>query len=104
MAAGLQVWDANGLLILDATHRCGRVLGVRAITGGFNDSFTDDRLSPGTPFYAFQRDKSFHLKYGFGGIMSPSFSFSGNTLSWTYQQKIHDYDEYAAGSVIIGVF
>lgn len=103
MTAGLQIWNESGQLILDGTHRCGRVLSMQPIIGGNGGSFTDSRLNAGTVWWAFQRDRSFHLGYGFGGIMSPSFSFSGNTLTWTYMPKNKDYDEYAAGQVVIGI-
>lgn len=104
MTVGLQIFNASGQLILDATQACGRVIAVQTLTGGVSSSFTDSRLSQGTPFVAYQRDKTFHLSYGYGGIMSPTFSFSGNTVTWTYAAKNASYDEYAAGVIIIGVF
>ena len=104
MTAGLQIWNSSGQIILDATQRCSRVIGIRTLTGGQSDSFSDSRLTAGTVFWAYQRDTSFHLSYGYGGIMSPSFSFSGDTLTWTYTAKQNNFDEYAAGTLIIGVY
>lgn len=105
MTAGLQIWNAAGQLILDATQVCGRVLTVYTLTGGVSGSWSDARLSQGTPFVSYQRDKTFHLSSGYGDIQSPTFSYSSGTVAWTYQ-PLNDpsYDEYAAGVIIIGVF
>jgi hypothetical protein len=92
-------------LILDATHRCGRVISIQQLTGGLSGSFSDDRLLQGTPFVSYQRDKTFHLKAGYGGIMPPTVLVSGNTVTWTYTPLANpQYDEYAAGQLVIGVF
>jgi hypothetical protein len=104
MPAGLQIWNASGALILDATQRCGRVLSIQQLTGGVSNSYTDSRLSQGTPFVAYQRDKTCHLSYGYGGIQSPVISISGNTVTWTYSALNASYDEYAAGLLVIGVY
>jgi len=104
MPAGLQIWNASGALILDATQRCGRVLSIQGLTGGQGGSFTDSRLSQGQPFVAYQRDKTYHLSYGYGGIMSPTFSLSGSTVTWAYAALNASYDEYAAGIIVIGVY
>lgn len=105
MTAGLQIWGADGALILDATHRAARVIGMVQITGGVNFSFSDSRLNSDNVYWAFQRDKTFHLRAGYGGIISPTFSFSGNTLTWTYAAMNNpSYDEYAAGLLVIGAY
>lgn len=105
MPAGLQIWNASGQLILDATQRVSRVIGIIALSPGVSGSFSDPRLNATNVYWAYQRDKTFHLSYGYGGIMSPTFSFSGNTLSWTYAPMNNaSYDEYAAGTIVVGAY
>ena len=104
MTEGLQIWNESGKLILDATHRCGRVVDIIQLTGGQSGSQEYPIFSTGTPFWAYQRDKTFHTSYGYGGLISPVISRSGNVLSWKYSAKQASYDEYAAGFIIVGVF
>jgi hypothetical protein len=105
MTAGLQIWGSDGALLLDGTHRVARHIGTRILTGGVSESFSDSRLNVSNVYWAYQRDKTFHLSYGYRGIVSPTFSFSGNTLTWTYAPLNNpSYDEYAAGVLIIGAY
>ena len=77
---GLQVFDANGALILDITDRLTRILG-EVNTGAVAGSVTDSGLSSGTLWYiAFRVD---------GAMWSSAdadlaISISGTTLSWSY--------------------
>ena len=74
MAQGLQVWDESGTLILDPSQRTVRIHGSRN-TGTTAGSIVID-TSQGTPFYqAISRVSSVYRR--------PSFTLSGNTLSWT---------------------
>lgn len=105
MTVGLQIWGPDGSMWLDATQRVARIIGTRALTPGLSESFTDPRINSANVYWAYQRDKTFHLSSGYGGLMSPSFSFSGNTLTWTYGPLNNpSYDEYAAGVVLIGAY
>ena len=93
MAYGLRVWDASGNLIVDASTRLGRIIGwipeAQALSNG---SITVPEFSEGTPFSLFlnpQAAVEFYSKsqpvgpYGF-----PVVTFSGNTMSWTYDANI----------------
>lgn len=55
MAQGLQVFDANGRVLVDTNKRIGKILGQMTIyTAGSGDrtvTNTDDRLTKGKPFY-----------------------------------------------------
>lgn len=80
MAAGLQIWDANGVLVSDTTMRWGRFLGVVNIpkpTGNASGSVVDAGLSTGEPFW---------FCFGATGdwVIQPAISVSGNTLSWSF--------------------
>jgi hypothetical protein len=46
MAAGLQIFDASGNIILDATYRVMRIIGSVYINGD-NNSRSDSRLAQG---------------------------------------------------------
>jgi len=105
MTTGLQVFNASGQLVMDATQRLSRIIQTISLTGGVSGSFSDSRLTVTNVYWAYQRDKSFHLSAGYGGLMSPTFSFSGNTFSWSYAPLNNaSYDEYAAGIVLVGAY
>lgn len=105
MTAGLQIWNAYGGLILDGTSRCARIIGTQTLVAGMSGSFTDPRINEGNVFWDYQRDKTFHLSAGYGGLVSPTFAFTGNTLTWTYPPLNNpSYDEYAAGILLIGAY
>ena len=79
MPQGLQIWDANGVSVLDATTRAGLIIG-NASTGVSDGSVTDSRLGFGTPFW-FCTLKSFTV----GDIpIIPIISFSGTTITWQF--------------------
>lgn len=80
MAAGLQIWDANGVLVSDTTSRWGRFLGSFTIpkpTGNASGSITDAGLSTGEPFF---------YAYGTQGdwTLMPNIYPNGNTIQWSY--------------------
>jgi hypothetical protein len=85
MAAGLQIFDAFGNTVLDATYRVLRIAGSRYLDGT-TSSLVDDRLSQGG-FVSFQPDISCGDGYLSGGVIVPVFSISGSTLSWYYAPK-----------------
>jgi hypothetical protein len=100
MAAGLQIFDASGNLVLDATHRVMRVLDSRQLMSGINGSFQDDRLKGGGAGISFQPDS--YIGYLSGGLIHPQFSFdtSAGTISWSYAAKNNTtYDSYVSGYV-----
>lgn len=79
MGAGLQVWDAAGNLVFDASTRCGRVIALQRIAGG-SGSFADDRFTQGQAFGCFHPDS---IPWG-GANVYPNISISGNTISYSY--------------------
>jgi len=82
MSCGLQIFDSSGNVILDDTYRVMRIIGSVHINGNSN-SITDSRLAQGG-FASFQPDITNGDGYLSGGIVAPSFSISGSTLTWTY--------------------
>lgn len=80
MAAGLQVWDANGDQIVDTTTRLGRIIGITTIstnTGSINDADFAD----GTPFFIATPTNVSSPSFG------PKLSMSGTTLSWDFEGR-----------------
>jgi hypothetical protein len=83
MAEGLQIWDAQGQLVFDTTTRNTRILGIVDIgTGAATGSVTNAGFAEGTPFW-FCTALSFSTNLG-DYIISPTFSVSGNTLTWNW--------------------
>ena len=80
MAAGLQIWNGSGVLVLDATQRCGRIKGAVQVTGS-NGVVASD-LSDGTPFWSFQPD--FLYKHISNQTPPPIVSINASGISWTY--------------------
>lgn len=101
MTAGLQIFDANGNIILDATYRVMRLGGIATVTGGLNGGVTDDRLAQGG-WFTFQPSGTRGDGYLSGGVIVPRFTLSGNTLSWTWNAKNSTYDIYQQGYVVYG--
>lgn len=101
MTAGLQIWNANGVLILDATSRLGRIKGVTTVDG-FNASYPVD-LSGGTPFWAFQPDRLyFHIS---NEVAAPIFTADANGVYWTYSSTAGlTYAQAVKGVLIVGVY
>lgn len=101
MTAGLQIWNANGVLTLDATSRLGRVKGIQRIEG-FASSYLCD-LSDGEPFWSFQPDQLyFHIS---NETASPIISIDSNGVYWTYSSTAGmNYAKYVTGTLIIGVY
>lgn len=90
MAAGLQVFNADGSLQFDGSTRITRLLGVIGVGG--NGSFSHAGLSTGTPFAVFQ-------SYGIGiNSTMPAFNFSGNTFSWSFNGPT------SSGYFVVGVY
>ena len=102
MAAGLQIWDASGNLVLDASHRIMRIIGVVQLANGGSSSVYDARMVNGG-FISFQPDS--YIGYGSGGLIHPQFSISNGTISWTYAAKNStQYDTYVNGYVYYGAY
>lgn len=105
MSCGLQLWDASGNLILDASHRVMRVIDLRLLANGVSGSLQDDRLKGGGAFVSLQPDS--YIGYGSGGLIHPQFSFDpvAGTISWSYTAKNNaQYDTYQGGYMYFGAF
>lgn len=83
MAAGLQVWDANGVLVLDLTDRLTRKMGELIITAGVAGSILVPQPSTGQLWFAFSPDQNQSFI-----TWLPKITKSGNqTLSWVYEKS-----------------
>lgn len=104
MSVGLQIFDASGNTVLDATHRVMRFHGSYVLSNGQGGSVTDPDLKQGC-FISFQPDR--YIGYGSGGTIHPQFSFdpSTGTLSWSYAAKNSTtYDEFVSGILFYGAY
>lgn len=104
MAAGLQIFDASGNIVLDATHRIARVFGIKQLTGGLNEAVQHDQIRLGC-VVSFQADS--YIGWLSGGLIHPTFSVdtSTGTLSWTWAAKNSaQYDTYQGGLLVWGAY
>lgn len=102
MAAGLQIWDASGNLVLDASHRAGRFIDMIMLQNGQSGSVYDPRMVTGG-LVSFQPDR--YIGYGSGGLIHPQFSFNNGTLTWTYAAKNSaQFDEFVNGYLFYGAY
>jgi hypothetical protein len=101
--AGLQVFDANGNIILDATYRVMRI--INSINIGQTNpsgSITDSRLSQGG-WASFQPAVQPGAGFLSGGILMPEFSITGDTLTWSYPAVNNaTYDTWQNGILFYG--
>lgn len=103
MAAGLQIWDASGNLILDATYRVMRVINSAYLSGS-GGSVPDSRFSQGG-WVSFQPALSNGDGYLDHGVIMPVFTFNGSTLTWSYPPpKSGSYETYAIGWLFYGSY
>lgn len=103
MAAGLQIFDASGNIILDATYRVMRIVGSVYIgPNNLSGSIPDSRLAQGG-FVAFQPANTCGDGYLAGGVISPSIAISGSSVTWSYAAKNNaTYDIYNEGTLFYG--
>lgn len=92
MASGLQVWDANGDVVVDTTTRLGRIVGVTTINSA-SGSINDADFADGTPFWIATPSDNTSPTFG------PKFTFSGTTLSWNFEGRT-----VSSHRLIYGVF
>lgn len=79
---GLEVWNSAGQKTLDTNDRLMRILGNVSSTG--SGSLNHAGLQTGTPFYFLLIDES--NAFAFKG--SDDVSFSGSTMSWTFDADV----------------
>lgn len=78
MAAGLQVWEANGKLTFDTNMHVARFLGI--VQPGLGQSvYYHDGLLRGTPYYFATPANEWATNASFGAGW-PQVSFSGNRM------------------------
>ncbi|WP_069265328.1 hypothetical protein [Paraburkholderia nodosa] len=101
MTAGLQIWDANGTLMLDGTHRLGRIKGIRYIDGNPGSYPVD--LSDGTSFWSFMPEQLyFHIS---NQTASPIITIDANGAYWTYSSTSGlSYPHIVKGNLVVGVY
>jgi hypothetical protein len=80
MSAGLQIWNASGVLILDTSHRLGRIKGTVQLKGQGGSVACD--MSDGTPFWSFQPD--FLYAHISNVTPPPIINISTTGISWSY--------------------
>jgi hypothetical protein len=105
MAAGLQIWDASGNLVLDASYRVMRIIGSASLDGtGAGGSATDSRFAQGC-FVSFQAAKSNGDGFLDHGVIMPVFTINGSTLSWSYPPpNSASFETYANGVLFYGSY
>ncbi|MFP3584139.1 hypothetical protein SCB29_10950 [Paraburkholderia sp. SIMBA_055] len=103
MTAGLQIWNQDGVLMLDGTHRIGRLKGSLYLDGKVQSGTQAADLSDGTPFWSFQPDFLFaHIN---GNSPVPVVSISSTGVSWAYSNPpTQSYLYPITGWIFYGVF
>lgn len=93
MIAGLEVNDAAGRPVVDVTNRLPRTLGS-VWTGTSDGSLGHAGFAQGEPWFAMLGQEV--------GNVSPEISFSGTTMSWTFQSALTAYRESCL--ILYGVY
>lgn len=79
MAAGLQIWNSSGVLILDLTDRISRVLGRVTIDANSSGYITDSRFALGTIWWQVLSPNSLAGAYAPNMVAEPS----NNRIAYT---------------------
>ncbi|QXH49968.1 hypothetical protein KSS94_18715 [Pseudomonas fakonensis] len=102
MPFGLQTFDSNGVLMLDATHRIGRIV-TSFESGATNSSRTVPELQDaGTPFFQITTNADYFAEY----FAYPDVTITDTTVSWAfldYQIPISPFGPAPRRSVVINV-
>lgn len=102
MSIGLQIFDENGVLILDATHRIGKIITIFD-TGTTNSSRSvPELLNAGTPFPFVSTDEDYATEH----YAYPDIKITGTTVSWTfvdYKVPYHPYNQAPRRSVNVSI-
>jgi hypothetical protein len=110
MPAGMLVWDASGNLVVDTTTFLGRYLGQASIGSG-TGTIVNDQFTTGVPWCipVLENASSINVSNTFGfadsnlWLSAPTFSFSGNTLTWTRVSLSLGNNSYPSCTLIYGV-
>lgn len=96
MPAGIQIWNAAGVEVMNITSRLGLYLGTIE-TGTTAGSINVPGLSKGTPF-AFALGE----QWAYAGQSSvPNITISGTTISWSWSQQ---YGYFASVTIVYGIY
>ncbi len=85
MSAGIQAFNEAGQLVLDGTHRIGRIKKIVSVEGGSSGVCLIEDIQPGEEiFYSFQPNQLFfHINHN---DCPPWFTrVNGNAVTWDYQ-------------------
>lgn len=90
MTQGVECWNASGQKTLDITSRIAKFFGVAQIGNGYTGTTSSGTITD-TRFTAYSGTTPFF--FILGGIAdadnnSPSFTISGNVLTWTYNNPV----------------
>ena len=96
---GLQVFDANGRVLVDTNKRIGKMLGILTIyssgSGDRTATDIDNRLTKGKPFYL--------LMGGFREKNKIFVDFNGNTVTLRFGDHFYA-DSAEVFTIIYGVY
>lgn len=102
MAIGMQIFDAQGNLILDGTKRIGKIV-TTFDSGISNSSRTAPELQgAGTPFHFTTTDADYFSEY----YAYPDITITGTTVSWSfvdYQIPISPFNQAPRRNIQISV-
>lgn len=96
MPQGLQVFNANSVLMLDITDRLTRILGSMIVTSP--GSMSVPQFASGTPWCA-----SFPLNDGYG-YKELKAIISGNVLTWDYDPASNPQSPPTGAYILYGVY
>ena len=99
MMAGLHIWDASGVLVLDTSTRVGTLVGsvdTYAVNGSISVPAT---LSGEALFFA--KQLSFPLQNTY---IYPTITLAAGTLSWVYPPPLYPYEVNIAVRIFYGFF
>ena len=95
MEQGIQVWDAQGNIILDSSHQTSSIFGVIPVSDVGQIFVDDERFSWGTPFFL--------LDSIYAGSEVKA-SFSGNRMTLTVTSNTGGLATFKPVNVYYGVF
>jgi len=105
MTEGMQIFDASGNIILDATYRVLRIIGSQII-GQSNPagSVTDSRMNQGG-WCSFQPAVMPGSGFLSGGMLTPTLSVSNGVLQWSYPTvNSAQFDTWVGGTLFYGAY
>lgn len=97
MSTGLEVYDENGVLVVDYTKTVGIVLGQITTTTAAGQIIVPEFLI-GNPWYVTEPIGSFLN----GATALPRVRISGDTLSWDYDSYVQQFYR-RTGSITYGI-